>query len=90
MEEDRFIDQRKNESWNTVSVVFGILAYILLSIKSVTWTIVFAIFAFKTDLPECIATNGIQQSVNFLEQMSQEPEIEIKLAQSQGRQVNVT
>lgn len=69
-------DERKRETWNTVSVIFGILAYILLLIKSVFWTILFATFAFKTDLPNCVSAPGLQEPINLMEQMSAEPLIE--------------
>jgi len=59
-----------------VSVIFGILSYILLLIKSVFWTILFATFAFKTDLPNCIAAPGLEEPINLMEQMSQDPLIE--------------
>ena len=56
-----------SEGWNTASIIIGVLSYLLLFMKSTFWTIMFGIFAFKTDLPDCIAAAGIEQPINLLE-----------------------
>ena len=44
--QDEYLDSTKREKWSTISVIIGVLAFLLLLIKSVFWTILFAVFAF--------------------------------------------
>ena len=83
--------QAKHESLNTLSIVVGVLSYLLLIMKSTFWTVMFAIFAFKTNLTQCIAVKGIEQPINLLEQMSgSDTQIEALIARTVGEQVDVT
>lgn len=75
--EDSYRKDGKGEALNTISIVIGILSYLLLFMKSMFWTTMFCIFSFKTNLPSCIAVYGIEQPINLLEQMSgSDPQIE--------------
>lgn len=75
--EDSYRNEKSKETLSTVSILFGILSYLLLFLKSTFWTVLFCIFSFRTDLPECTAVDGIEQPINLLEQMSgSDPQIE--------------
>ena len=75
----------KNESLNTMSIVVGVLSYLLMIMKSTFWTVMFGIFAFKTNMPQCLAVDGIEQPINLLEQMSgSDPQIEALIARTVG------
>ena len=50
----------KHESLNTCSIIVGIMSYLLLFFKGTFWLVMFGIFSFKTNLPQCIAVNGIE------------------------------
>ena len=50
--EDNYQNEgKKNENLTTCSIVVGILAYLLLFMKSLFWVVMFFIFSFKTNLP---------------------------------------
>ena len=89
--DETLVSAKHHDSLNTLSIVIGVLSYLLLVLKSTFWTVMFAIFAFKTNLTECIAVQGIEQPINLLEQMSgSDPEIEAMIARTAGEQVDVT
>ena len=85
-----YIDEQKREKWSLISIIIGILAYLLLFIKTLVWTFMFGSFGFQTNLPLCIAAEGIAQPINLLDQMSTNPEIEEMISTSMAKQVNVT
>jgi len=60
-------DLERNQVWSTVSVIIGIVAYLLLFVKSMFFTVLFGVQACKTDLPECIAIEGFDQPLGVLE-----------------------
>ena len=77
MMEDNYKNEKNKEALSTCSIVVGILSYILLFMKSTFWSVMFCIFSFKTNLPQCIAVSGIEEPINLLEQMSgSDPQIE--------------
>ena len=89
--QDSYKKEGNKETLSTISIVIGILSYLLLFTKSLFWTTMFCIFAFKTNLPQCIAVDGIEQPINLLEQMSgSDPQIEALIARTISEQVDVT
>ena len=58
--------EAKHEGWHTCSLVIGILAYLLLLIKSLVWSVFFGHFGFTDSFPQCIAANEIEQPLNLL------------------------
>ena len=50
----------------------------------------FGVFAFKVNMPTCMASEGIAQPINLLEELSSNPIIEAQIARSIGETVNVT
>ena len=50
----------------------------------------FGVFAFKADMPTCMASEGIAQPINLLDELSSNPAIEAQIARSIGEAVNVT
>ena len=66
--EDAYRAEIKREKWSTVVIVVGILSYILLLLKSAIWTVLFGVFSFRSDLPQCVAVLGTEEPINLLEQ----------------------
>ena len=58
--EDHYTQGGSNEKWHSLSLVLGILSYILFFMKSLVWTISFGRFGFTDDWPECVAVDGIE------------------------------
>ena len=71
MQEDAFIkekvDEQKNQAWVTASIVLGILAYLLLFVKGLFFTVLFGVHAFNRYLPECIAIEGSDYPLSVLQ-----------------------
>ena len=70
-----------SETWNTVSLLTGVLAFLLLFTKSAVFTILFGVFAFRSDLPSCLALEGVNVPLSVLSlQASYDPEAAALLA----------
>ena len=55
-----------DEGLSTISVIFGILALLLLLFKSLVWIIYFATYAFDNKMNDCYAVDGVDQPIALL------------------------
>ena len=65
--------ERVNEGLSTLSIIFGILASLLLLIKSTIWVIYFAIYAFDGKTNDCYAVYGTPEPLALLSIASTDP-----------------